>query len=95
MDVYATYRALNKNVLDILQNTNKLEPIQNEKVVDYVRVEESPFELTQDTVLVVGKVVTIHNLQQYRNDFHKLTVDEDLYCVLQVLLEIDNEEELC
>lgn len=95
MDIYTTYRALNKNVLNVLQSTNKLEPVQNDKVVDYVRVEESPFELTQDTMLVVGKVVTMHNLQQYRNDFHKLTIDEDLYSVLQVLLEIDYKETLC
>lgn len=93
MDIYAAYSSMNKSLLGVVKALNILEPVKEEVKVDVLRVVESPFLLTQ-AVVAAGKVVTAHNLYQYRNDFHKLTLEEDITVMLDELLEIDEQREV-
>lgn len=93
MDIYAAYGVMNKSLAEIVRALNVLEPVKEEVVVDTLRVEESPPVLTQ-AVVTAGKVVTAHNLHQYKNDFHRLRLDDDISVVLDELLAIDKQMEV-
>ena len=93
MDIFTAYGALNKSVINVVKSLNMLEPVKEEVKVDMLRVEESPFLLTQD-IVAAGKVVTAHNLHQYKNSFHKLDMEEDVHSLLEDLLEIDKQMEV-
>lgn len=95
MDIYSAYSAVNKSVLDVVRSLNILEPVKEEAPADMLRVEESPLMLTQD-IMAAGRVVTAHNITQYKNDFHRLVLEEDVTTVLDSLLAIDKQmEDVC
>lgn len=89
MDVYSAYSAINKSVLNVVRSIVAMEPVKEEEKIDVIRVKESPLVLTKD-IMVAGKVVTAHNLHQYKNNFYKLSIENNIECLLDDLLEIDN-----
>lgn len=93
MDIYTAYGILDKSLLQVIKALNVLEPVKEAIVVDSIRVEESPLILTKSAV-TSSKVVTAHNLHQYKNDFHKLTLEDDVIVVLDDLLAIDKQVEV-
>lgn len=88
MDIYSAFGAIDRSVLQVVKSLISLEPVKEEEQVDMIRVTESPLVLTKD-IMVTGKVVTAHNLHQYKNNFYKLKVTENIECLLDDLLEID------
>lgn len=91
MDIFTAYSAINKSVLEVLYSLNKLKPVEEYLKPDFIRLEETPFILTEETA-VNTQVVTAHDLQQYKNSFHSIRLQADVHTWLQELLKIDEME---
>ena len=91
MDLFEAYHALNKSVIGVLEDLNRLEPVKDEVKVPSLRVEEVPMILTEESA-ITGSVITAHNLSQYQNNFYKLNIEEDVSTALDDLLKIDEEQ---
>lgn len=88
MDIYSAYGMINKSLLDVVSSVNRLTPVSDPEVVESIRVEESDFVISEE-IEARCQVVTAHNLYQYKNQFHSMHMQEDIYSLLEDLLDID------
>lgn len=93
MDIYTAYAVLDKQISNVIDALNILDPIPDPVKPDYVRLEESPFILTEEAKRCCD-VVTAHDLNQYKSRFHSIRMEDDVRTWLDKLLEIDEREEL-
>lgn len=90
MDFIEACRALNVGLMDVLLNTNTIKPVVVERTEDYVRLQESVQNLTEE-VNVAKVVASAHNLDEYVSKFYTIDVKEDIQLWLDELLSIDSE----
>lgn len=91
MDSIDAYRVINKSVLSVALSLNALEEVKEEKKQQYIRLEEAAFVLTEETNRYC-QVVSAHDLHQYKNKFHSISLKEKFECWIDVLLSIDKGE---
>lgn len=92
MDSIDAFRAINKSIMDVAKSLNVLEEVKEEKKQQYIRLEETTFVLTEETNRYC-QVVSAHDLHQYKNRFHSISLKEKFECWIDVLLSIDKGEE--
>ena len=80
---------LNKHLLTVAKSINPIVSLRDDKPIAYIRMEERPYVLTEETKRVC-QVVTAHNLSQYRNKFYSIKVEEEIVTWLDKLLQIDS-----
>ena len=90
MDIYSAYMAINKSLIESLKAINTISLVEEPDPVSYVRVEESPYVLTEETRRVCG-VVSAHKLEEYRNAFYSIKLKDSTASWLLDLLEIDED----
>ena len=90
MEISRAFAAIDRSLVDVAKSINVLSYPPEEKPRKYLRLEDSAYVLTEE-VKTMCQVVTAHNLQQYRNEFHSIKLEDDVTCWLDYLLE-ENEE---
>lgn len=93
MDIFAAYQTLDRQVENVLQSINKITLIPDPIKPDYIRLEESPFVLT-DEAKRCSEVVTAHDINQYKNEFHSFKLVDDIDCWLYYILKVDERKEI-
>lgn len=94
MDIYyEANRIILGSVLEVIQSIIPLEEAPEVAKSDFIRLVESPFELT-DSIKRGCAAITAHNLDQYRNPYHSIRLKDDIEIDLDCLLAIDEREEL-
>lgn len=91
MDVFSAYSAINRAVIKSIEAVNILTVPEEPKKQSYLRLEDNPFVLTDD-VAVTCQVVTAHNINQYKNKYYSIKLEENVHSWLQDLLAIDEKE---
>lgn len=92
MEFYKSHAIMNKSLVDVLDSMCILTLHQEPEPKKYVRLEDSAYTLTED-VAVTCQVVTAHNIQQYKNSFHSIKLEDDIDSWLSIM-EDDKEDEL-
>jgi len=90
MDIYSSYVEINRCIIGVLDSLNSIHPVVEEEQVDYVRLIESPFIVT-DSVKRACDLVSAHDLNEYRNRFYSIKLEDSASSWLLDLLNIDKE----
>lgn len=95
MDLISAYQVINQSTLAVVQSLNTLNVVEERqsKPAEYIRVKENPFNLT-DGVKQHAQVAAAHNLNQYKNQFHSIKLEEEADSWLLHLLKVDESEGL-
>jgi len=86
MDIYTAFSSVNKAVLDVIHSLNFLQPVKNVEKPKYVRLEETPFILTEE-ISTTCQIITAHDLHQYRNKYYKIKLQDDVRSWRQQLMQ--------
>ena len=93
MDFISAYQAIDNSTLELLKKTNSItSPLLKEERIP-LRLTDSPFILTEDIRLTCRSVITSHDVQQYRKQFHSIKLEDNVDSWLLDLLKIDEGEE--
>lgn len=78
MNIARVYRSLNEHLIRSIECVVVLEPVEEEKsyIALPIRLDNNPVALTEATVRATG-VITAHNLNQYKNKFYSIRLEED------------------
>lgn len=93
MDICSAYQIINSSVLKVAKSVNVLTVPVEEEEVEFIRLEESPIKISEE-IKRHTKVVTAHNLFEYKNSFHSIKLSKSSGTLLDHLLKIDEREEL-
>lgn len=91
VDMYTSYKILNKSVLRVANDMVVLDQIEFEDRPAQVRLEEAPFSIAERKARLEGATVVAHNLAQYVNRFYSITLDSDNTVMLDYLININPE----
>lgn len=92
MGTYQIYQAINNSTIELIESFNPIAPPEIKERISYVRLEENPFHLTDETA-AVRDLVTAHKLKQYKNRFKTIKLEENIEVKLDKLLAVHREVE--
>lgn len=94
MELIEAFQTLNRATLDVLKQTNVI-TLHEEQVDDtpYIRAVDKKFILTE-SIKRHSKVVTAHDLSQYKNIFSSIKIEDKIASWLDALLEDEDESEV-
>lgn len=93
VSIYTAYAMINQAVLASVDSLVFLQPVEEEKVIrNYVRLEESPNTITERKTRLEKTVVIAHKLEQYTNKFYSISLEEDDFVYLDILLDASKEQ---
>lgn len=86
MTLIDAYIGINKITADLIQNVVKLNKTKNEPVVDYIRLQESGFTVSEEDRQIQRALLTAYDLTQYKNEYHSLELAQDVKSWLSIML---------
>jgi hypothetical protein len=92
MDIYTAYRILDSQLIKVLDSVNMLETVKEPDKVKLLRIQENPFVLSEESERINRSVLTAHDINQYKNQVHVISLQENVHSWLEKLLEIDKGE---
>lgn len=93
MNTVEALSQMNKFVLRVMDSMNVLEVVQVPKPVDYVRIEESEYVVSEEDKLMQRALLTAHDINQYKNEYHSLDLmqNEESWFSKMLREVVDNE----
>lgn len=88
MDLISAYSAINKSTIGVVDSINSIKIVEKEKSVPQMRLRENTFVMTENIKRSLG-AITAHNIEQYKNKFTTIKLEEEAYSWLLELLKID------
>lgn len=75
------YKILNKSLLDVANDMVVLDVLEIDKKPCQVRLDETPYAISERRNRIEGVVVKAHDLSQYVNKFYSITLNtkEDIW----------------
>ena len=93
MSIINAYSELNKYLLNVIDSVSTVSPIYLEDKLPQIRLESSPFVLTEEIERSCA-VVTAHDLEQYKPKFYSIKLQENTRTWLDELLEPTQDSEV-
>ena len=93
MNICVWNRVLNEGILKIIEDTNILVPVIEDRKEPPIRLKEDSLPSASVATSRFSALVTAHNLSQYKNKIHSIRLEEDdMDDWFGALLNFDSEE---
>lgn len=86
MTLIDAYIGINKITADLLQSLNVLTRTENAPEVDYIRLQESGFTVSEEDKSIQRMLLAAYDINQYKNEYHSLELVQDVKSWLSVML---------